>query len=226
MSDGRDTDVLMASLVRTRTTEYEGGDQAHSGSVFCPMSKNSVSVEHCGHCARYVRLKANEDGPPAVVCHVPRTDTRPLADLQQLMQHTPVRELMTSEVVCVDSELDLNELAQVFERHQLKAAPVVEDRGVPIGIVSMTDLVHGRPRDDDSEKSHHFPPDTVGKLVDDVMTGAVTTLSENASITDAARVFAETGVHRLPVVADDKTVVGIISLMDLVRWLSKHSRQY
>jgi CBS domain-containing protein len=37
---------------------------------------------------------------------------------------------------------------------------------------------------------------------------------------EAARLLAARGVHHIPVVTKDEVVVGILSVMDLARWLA------
>ncbi len=59
----------------------------------------------------------------------------------------------------------------------------------------------------------------IGSLEDlcasDVMTVAVDTLPKGASLEEAVQVFEETGHHGLPIVDDEKRLVGIITLSDL-----------
>ena len=46
------------------------------------------------------------------------------------------------------------------------------------------------------------------------------TLPESASIAHAAALMAYENVHRIPVVASDGSVVGIIAALDILRWLA------
>jgi IMP dehydrogenase len=125
------------------------------------------------------------------------------------LANTPVSAVMTSQVTCVDGELDLEEVDRIFRAAGIHGAPVVEDRGVLLGVVSQSDLVQG-----DSQ-----PGDRVGVLVEDVMTTEVVKLPESASLADAARYFADKKVHRIPIVGSDDVVVGVLSLSDLIRWI-------
>ena len=47
-------------------------------------------------------------------------------------------------------------------------------------------------------------------------------LPETATLSRAAAVMAYEGVHQIPVVASDGKVVGIISSLDVMRWLAQH----
>ncbi len=49
----------------------------------------------------------------------------------------------------------------------------------------------------------------------------VFSLPEHASLAQAAALMALEGVHRIPVVAADGKVVGIVSSLDLMRWMAR-----
>jgi CBS domain-containing protein len=55
--------------------------------------------------------------------------------------------------------------------------------------------------------------------VDDVMRKKPATLREDLGLMDAARIFAKTGVRRLPVVDKAGRVTGIVALDDLMMLL-------
>jgi CBS domain-containing protein len=131
--------------------------------------------------------------------------------------------VMTTAGTCLDGELSLDEVAQIFEKANLRAAPVVEDEGILIGMVSKSDLARGCRQGEGEERprSRRFPPDVTGVIAEDVMTPDVVKLRESASLAEAARRFAESGAHRIPVVTTGDVVVGMLSLMDLVRWIAR-----
>jgi CBS domain-containing protein len=214
--------------LQVRSTEYTEGETLEASTVRCAISKGSVPLEHCMNCERCVGLFSKPDGDASLMCKVPtaclEADNTP-GDLGTRLRRTPVSKVMTAKVTCVDSELNLDELAHVFEQKHIRAAPVVEDGGVLIGMVSKSDLVRGHSRDDEDEEDSfdeggHFPPNSVGVIVDGIMTKDVASLCETASLAEAARMFAAKGVHHLPVVTKDEIVVGMLSVMDLARWIA------
>jgi CBS domain-containing protein len=219
--------------VQVRSTEYADGETGEAHSVGCSLSKGSVSLEHCMNCERYVGLVFKPEGASLLRCRVPaasiEAESTP-SDLGTRLRSTPVSEVMTANVTCVDSELNMDELAQVFERKHIRAAPVVDDGGVLIGMVSKSDLVRGCTHEDEDEDEEdafdeggHFPPNSVGVIVDGIMTTDVARLRETASLAEAARMFASKGVHHIPVVTKDEIVVGMLSVMDLARWIASQS---
>ena len=52
----------------------------------------------------------------------------------------PVAELMTRDVLTVDEQTPLNEIADLFIRHRIRRVPVVRD-GRLVGVVSRPDLL-------------------------------------------------------------------------------------
>jgi CBS domain-containing protein len=141
-------------------------------------------------------------------------------DLLGKLYLTNVVDVMTPAVICVDSELDMQEVVQLFERSRISCAPVVEDEGVLVGLISRSDVMRGRPRRDSETTVPPFPPNHVGVLVEDVMTKDVASVRETAPLAEAIHLMASQGVHRLPVLSHRDAVVGILSMTDVVRWLA------
>jgi CBS domain-containing protein len=224
--DERDGEKVAHCPVQVRSTEYSEGETMEARSVRCPISKDSMSLEHCLSCERYAALVSRPEGEASLWCRVPvaalEGPTAP-GEWVRTLEQTPVTEIMTSKVTCVDSELNLDEVAHIFEKKHIHAAPVVEDEGVLIGIVSKSDLVRGYSTEDEEDEfgqDGHFPPNCVGVIVDGIMTTDVAKLRETASLAEAARLFSTRDVHHLPVVTKDEVVVGIVSVTDLVRWIA------
>ncbi len=53
---------------------------------------------------------------------------------------TPVRELMTDEIICVRADDDVEEVATKMSRAQVRRLPVIDDNERLCGIVSLGDL--------------------------------------------------------------------------------------
>jgi CBS domain-containing protein len=60
---------------------------------------------------------------------------------------TPVRDLMTSGVVCVQLNDDVTDIASRMSEEQVRRLPVTDDQGRLCGIVSLGDLARERNRD-------------------------------------------------------------------------------
>jgi CBS domain-containing protein len=152
-------------------------------------------------------------------------------------ESTPIAEIMTRSVASVTPDLGVDALVSLFLERNISGAPVVDEKGRVIGIVSKTDLLRERFLRGDSEESapptlkrqgidvplrgmHVETPNDV--TVRDVMTPLAFTLPESASIARASALMALESVHRVPVVSPAGAVVGILSALDVLRWLARH----
>jgi CBS domain-containing protein len=146
------------------------------------------------------------------------------------------RDVMTAEVVRVPADLTVSELADVFMENEISGAPVVDEDGSLLGVVSVFDIARQRsgetgiPTDqgnpefyvrgwEESYSLEEFRKLRVqeGNLtVREVMTPAIFTVAEDDPIADVARTLVDGHIHRVLVVRGSE-VVGIISSLDLLR---------
>ncbi len=108
-------------------------------------------------------------------------------------------EVMTRDLVTLTPEMPAAEAASTLSRAHIHGAPVVDQRGRLVGIVSVVDLVT-----------------PVARTVQGVMAWNPITAEEDTPVEAVAALMLEHQVRRIPVVRDDK-VVGIISASDIVR---------
>ena len=146
-------------------------------------------------------------------------------------------DLMTPNPVSIRADAPVKEAAALFTDKGFSAAPVIDEAGRPLGVVSQADIVvHDREKVEyvsAAEPSYdRGPPATrAGEplrrgfqvenidrtSVRDIMTPAVFSV---AAHTPAAKVIEEMlalHVHRLFVIGKDGVLVGVISTVDIVR---------
>lgn len=192
----------------------------------CPETGGVVPVS--GEPADHVSCRSERSAMPAS-----GSATGTLAD------RTPVSAVMTTRVLAVRPDVSLDALADIFLDRGIGGAPVVDEEGRPVGMVSKTDLVRERLVTGDTgeavaagwqpsrghfrvEMESGFHAEALPKaLVAEVMTPTAFVLSENAPLAQAAALMAFEGVHRVPVVSDDGKVVGIITSLDVLRWMAQ-----
>jgi CBS domain-containing protein len=138
------------------------------------------------------------------------------------------RDVMTTPVVTVSPETPVAEIARRLLQRRISAVPVIDAEGRPVGIVSEGDLMR-RPEAAGVRHSSWWlaliaEPETQareyvkthGGHARDVMTSAVTTVTEDASIEAIATLLEKHRIKRVPVVRDGK-VVGIVSRANLLQ---------
>ena len=107
---------------------------------------------------------------------------------------------------------------RVLVEHRISGAPVVDAAGRPVGMVSITDLL--REQYDELEDAEDELPLHPARRAEEIMTPSVFSIREDASVGDAAREMAKRHVHRVPVVTREGVVVGMVSALDVVRWMA------
>lgn len=142
----------------------------------------------------------------------------------------PVAEVMTRDALCVNASSSLETLTLLFLERGISGAPVVDGQGKPVGMISKTDLVREtydklgviEPSERAVGLGGGFQVRTLpGAVVGDLMTPVAFTVDEDTSISQAAALMAYQQVHRVPVVSAQGKVVGVLSSMDILRWLGQ-----
>ena len=147
------------------------------------------------------------------------------------------KDIMSSQVITVTENMDLREVARILVEERITGAPVVDELGTLVGVISQSDLVeydlsvereltveapfYRRPFDDALQPGRGFRiEDLPADLVKDVMTPYLITVAENTPIHDVAARMASGGVHRVIVVDTDQQIRGIVSSLDVLRWIA------
>lgn len=136
-------------------------------------------------------------------------------------QRALVTDAMTRTVISVRADLSVGALAALFVEHHISGAPVINETGAPIGVVSKTDLVRNC-HEHGNLAADNLPPRIANMRVADIMMPLTFSLPEDAPISRAAALMAFEGVHRLFVVSPTGEVTGILSALDVLRWLAEH----
>jgi CBS domain-containing protein len=146
--------------------------------------------------------------------------------------------VMNPNVVSVDPDVSINQIARVLVENGISAVPVVDESGAPVGMVSEGDLIPRRQVERETRRDwwldllaegEALSPDFLANLkatpsqkATDVMTCPVVTVHPDINVTEIAQLLAKHRIKRVPVVQDGR-VVGIVSRADLVRALAEHS---
>ncbi len=133
----------------------------------------------------------------------------------------PVDELMTAEPVTLPSDATVADAARVLAETGARHVPVVDANRKLVGVVSERDLV-GHLRADVMA----WPDAAVERLdepVSSLMTPEPTALYSGTRVRDAYAAFAEERLAAVPVVDDAGRLLGILSYVDVLRWLKDRS---
>ena len=167
--------------------------------VYCPERGETRDLDACLTCERFDHLEIDGQRRAMVMrCHhlgPPSPDAPP----------TPLGDVMGAVALCVRPETHFEEIRKLFIERGVSGAAVVDGRGRPIGMVTKTDLIEPRR----------------GGRAADLMMPFVFSLPETAPVAQAAALMAAEGIHQLAVVAPDGALLGIVTSLDVMRWLAR-----
>jgi CBS domain-containing protein len=146
------------------------------------------------------------------------------------------KDIMSKELIVFKKDTSVKEAARILTEKGIGGAPVVNEEGKLVGIVTEADLIM-------QDIKLHFPTylhlldgyvylpgslhrfeeelrKAIGADVGDVMTKEVITVSPEVEIEDIATLMVKKDVGRVPVI-DGEKLVGIITKGDIVKSLAR-----
>ena len=119
-----------------------------------------------------------------------------------------VRDLMTPTVQTVLARDTLDRPAQIMWDHDCGAVPVVDDDGHIVGMLTDRDIC----------MAAHFRGQPLTSIqVGTVMSREICACQADDQLIDAERLMSTRQVHRLPILNQDGTVAGILTVSDIAR---------
>lgn len=141
------------------------------------------------------------------------------------------KDIMTKDVITVTPETTIDEVARLFVEQRISGAPVVDERGKLIGVISEGDLVYQQKPVDEPyffsflgglvqvDKKHFL--DEMLKVaayqVKELMNTKTITADLDDEVTTIASMMINKGINRVPVVDEVYRVVGIITRHDVIK---------
>ena len=129
------------------------------------------------------------------------------------MKSLTAKDVMSETVLTIRDDLKLHQVAEMLAENEISGAPVLDDEGSLLGVVSLRDVA--RSLDD--------PADNGGKpelSVRQIMTPIADTVAEDVPVAEIARTMVANKYHRMVVTRQEKPV-GIVSSMDLLRLIAE-----
>jgi CBS domain-containing protein len=200
---GRDLVVL--------TLEIASGTGSRTfDSVICPREHRAEPAERCETC---------EDGggpirdpsaqPGYVACRAAEGPVSASDPGASAADRTPVSAIMATAVVAVRADVPLPAARRLLLGRGIDGVAVVDEQGRPIGMVTLGDLCRA------GADALEGP-----RPVAEVMVRRALAVSEAASIAEVAGFLEFEELHLVPVVGRAGRVVGMVTALDVVRWLA------
>ena len=140
------------------------------------------------------------------------------------------KDLMSRAVIVAQPDMPVAALAEMIAARGISAAPVLQEDGTPVGIVTEGDLIRRLADEPPGPLRWFFSlfgqsqslvqryVKAHGATAQDVMTRTLVTVREDASAEDVARAMEKHHVRRVLVLSEGK-LTGIVSRADLLRAL-------
>lgn len=146
-------------------------------------------------------------------------------------------DVMQTHVIKVSPSDPLDSVKRLFYEEEIQGAPVVDDEGRVLGMVTSMDLIRAamdasedggtdfgvmledlRINWDDSQEGTSSR--LAEAIVEDVMTRDAVSVDPATPVSEVARVLRENRIHRV-LVAKNGSLIGIVSSFDLIAVLEK-----
>jgi CBS domain-containing protein len=155
-------------------------------------------------------------------------------------------DVMTTPVITVTVDTSLKRAAEILDENSFSGVPVVDDEGRLVGVLSETDILRytqqiiGQPLRDPhrvftkSQEILHIDITHRGvevielvanTTVETLMTVDLYTVREDTPLSEVARLMHEHNINRIPVVGENKLLLGIVTRADIIRALVNNWRE-
>ena len=145
---------------------------------------------------------------------------------QKKLQGMLCKNIMTTEVLYVGMDSPLDQAWNLLRNRHVKALPVIDGARRVLGIITLEDFIKSAAVDfhqSFGQRIRGFMRAAVPGLnslpnaVGQVMSKPVRVISEDRNMLDLAEIFCGDGHHHIPVINDNKQLVGMITQSDFVK---------
>ena len=160
-----------------------------------------------------------------------------MGEAKKKISKLTVKDVMQREVLAVDADWPLDKLAGFLVDNSISGAPVTDENGELVGVVSLTDLVrHSSMTEKDTETANthdvylyelerHMSHEELRVFhtqyespiqVREIMTPMIFKVSEEDSVQDVAATMIKGRIHRV-FVTSGSTLTGIVTALDMLQ---------
>ena len=150
-----------------------------------------------------------------------------------------IRNIMKKDVITVSENENLDQLTAKFLKYNFHTLPVIDNDNKVLGIVSYENLMKiflpqdyalqelQKPTRLHNSQQNVFQRNTIQKdqgstvMVSDIMDTDIIAADENMTMIEVRTLMRHSGILQMPVVTKDDTLVGFITLFDIIIALFK-----
>lgn len=126
------------------------------------------------------------------------------------MKDKTARNVMTKALVTIDKEALLTKVIELLLEYSVSGLPVVDEQNNLVGIITEHDVMN-----------FAFSGDADATRVKEAMTTDVFAFKPDKKLSEIINCFASRRIRRVPIVDDDRRLIGIVSRRDILREMLK-----
>lgn len=149
--------------------------------------------------------------------------------VRRLTTSVKARDVMTKDVIFIKRYAPIEEAADILARNSIAGAPVIEDDGSVVGVISEKDFLSRMGAKDPRTFMGVIAQCLKGKgcvavsiraqKAEDIMSRPPVTVRADTSVHEIARIFTERKINRVPVIDSAGKLTGIVARTDILRYL-------
>lgn len=142
------------------------------------------------------------------------------------MKERPLKEFMTPNPVTLNIDEPFCKVAQVFQERGIRHLPIVNNKGVLMGVMSQRDFHRIAAPELSPSGEYVYNMEELAKYVlKQHIIRQVVALKENDTLETAVTLMADQKLGCIPIVDEERCVVGIVTAIDGLKLLLKLIRQ-
>lgn len=124
-----------------------------------------------------------------------------------LASEQPVTSIMRTKLLTAPPDAPVRQVLELLRDKHIGCVPVIDTAGRPLGIITKLDIL-----------------ETLGeerRTAREIMMPFARSLELSATVGEAATVMSNERVHHVLVVDDDRTLIGLVSSLDIASWVAR-----
>jgi CBS domain-containing protein len=120
----------------------------------------------------------------------------------------PVTSIMRTKLLTAPPDAPVRQVLELLRDKHIGCVPIIDAAGRPLGIVTKLDIL-----------------ETLGeerRSAREIMMPFARCLELSATVGEAAILMSNERVHHVLVVDDDRSLVGLVSSLDIAAWVARH----
>ena len=138
-----------------------------------------------------------------------------------MLREIPLKDTMVTKVITVQVNEPFSYVEEKFRKNRIRHLPVVDEDNKLAGIITQQDLYRAAPSRRTEEGDSFDETQLDSLILKHFMTPDPLALTPNSTLAQAIEIMATLKYGCIPIVAADKTLVGIVTQIDVLKFIAK-----